>query len=205
MSNARQHLVVLDVEGVLTPEIWVALADHFDIEALRRTTQHEPNYQKLMDGRIAALNEHNVCLSDIQGVIAGLEPLAGSKEFLDELRSMVQVVLLSDTFEQYIAPMMAMLGQPTILCHRLDVVDDCVVRFEPRIADPKRCAVEAFQSLNYRVSAAGDSFNDLSMIDKADSGFLFRAPERIRVDRSDLQAFDDYADLLAAFRSVIAD
>lgn len=199
MDQRRQQVVVLDVEGVLTPEIWVAVADATGVEALRRTTQDEPDYQKLMQGRIDALAENGVCLSDIQQVVAGLRPLPGSGDFLDALRARTQVVLLSDTFEQFISPLMAQLSNPTILCHRLDVIDDCIVRFAPRIADQKRRAVEAFHGLNYRVLAAGDSFNDLSMIDEADVGFLFRAPQRIRDQRNDLEAFDSYDDLLGAF------
>lgn len=202
VDSRRQQLVVLDVEGVLTPEIWIAVANETGVEALRRTTKDEPDYDKLMMGRIEALNANGVCLSDIQRIIGGLDPLPGAAEFLDELRARTQVVLLSDTFEQFISPLMAKLGNPTILCHRLDVVDDCVVNFTPRIADQKRCAVEAFHSLNYRVIAAGDSFNDLSMIDAADVGFLFKAPQRIRDDRSDLRAFDTHPELLAAIAEV---
>jgi len=171
---------VLDVEGVLTPEIWIAVAEATGVEELRRTTKDEPDYNKLMAGRIAALDANNVCLSDIQRIIGGLDPLPGAAEFMDELRARTQVVLLSDTFEQFISPLMAKLGHPTILCHRLDVVDDCIVQFEPRIVDQKRRAVEAFRSLNFRVIAAGDSFNDLSMIDAAHVGFLFKAPQKIR-------------------------
>lgn len=198
METRRQQVVVLDVEGVLTPEIWVAVANATGVEALRRTTQDEPDYQKLMNGRIDALGSSGVSLSDIRSVISGLDPLPGAGDFLDQLRSQTQVVLLSDTFDQFISPLMAKLNHPTILCHQLDVVDDLVVGFEPRIADQKRCAVKAFHGLNFRVIAAGDSFNDLSMIDEADVGFLFRAPQRIRDDRSDLAAFDSYDDLLDA-------
>lgn len=202
MDLPRQQLVVLDVEGVLTPEIWIAVAEATGIDELRRTTKDEPDYDKLMAGRIAALGANDVCLSDIQQIIGGLDPLPGASEFLDELRNRTQVVLLSDTFEQFIAPLMAKLRHPTILCHRLDVVDDCVVHYEPRVPDQKRRAVEAFRSLNYRVIAAGDSFNDLSMIDAAHVGFLFKAPQRIRDDRSDLRAFDTHPELLAAIAEV---
>lgn len=198
MDNRRQQVVVLDVEGVLTPEIWIAVAEATGVEALRRTTQDEPDYGKLMAGRIEALNANGVCLSDICQVIAGLDPLPGAHEFLTQLRAQTQVILLSDTFEQFIAPLMAKLDHPTILCHRLEVVDDCIVRFEPRIADQKRHAVQAFHGLNFKVIAAGDSFNDLSMIDEADVGFLFKAPQRIRDLRTDLAAFDTHDELLAA-------
>ena len=193
---------MLDVEGVLTPEIWIAVAEATGVEELRRTTKDEPDYNKLMAGRIAALDANNVCLSDIQTIIGGLDPLPGAAEFMDELRARTQVVLLSDTFEQFISPLMAKLGNPTILCHRLGVVDDCIVQFEPRIADQKRRAVEAFRSLNFRVIAAGDSFNDLSMIDAAHVGFLFKAPQKIRDDRADLRAFDTHPELLAAIAEV---
>lgn len=193
---------MLDVEGVLTPEIWIAVADATGVQELRRTTKDEPDYNKLMAGRIAALGSSGVCLSDIQQIIGGLDPLDGAVEFLDELRARTQVVLLSDTFDQFISPLMAKLGNPTILCHSLDVVDDCIINFEPRIADQKRCAVDAFRSLNFRVIAAGDSFNDLSMIDAAHVGFLFKAPDRIRQERTDLRAFDTYPELLAAIAEV---
>ncbi len=198
MQRQRQKLVVLDVEGVLTPEIWIAVADKTGIEALRRTTKDEPNYQKLMNDRIEALDDAGVTLSDIQAVIAQLQPLDGASEFLDRLRASVQVVLLSDTFEQFISPLMAQLNQPTILCHRLDVTDDRIVSFTPRIENQKRHAVEAFQAMNYFVAAAGDSFNDLAMIDQADAGFLFRSPAAIQESRPDLAAFEDYDDLYRA-------
>lgn len=188
----------------MTPEIWVAVANATGVEALRRTTQDEPDYQKLMDGRIEALNANGVTLTDIQTVVSGLDPLPGSGDFLDQLRAQTQVILLSDTFDQFISPLMAKLNHPTILCHQLDVVDDAIVGFEPRIKDQKRCAVEALHGLNFRVIAAGDSFNDLSMIDTADVGFLFRAPQRIRDDRSDLAAFDSYDDLLQAITAASA-
>lgn len=188
----------------MTPECWIAVADATGIEALRRTTKDEPDYQKLMDGRIEALIEHDVTLTEICTVIATLAPLDGAREFLDTLRSRVQVVLLSDTFDQFAPPLMEQLGQPTILCQSLTVVDDRIVAFEPRIDDPKRCAVNAFRSLNYKVYAAGDSFNDLSMIDAADGGFLFRAPAHIAADRSDLEAFEAYDDLLDGFARMMA-
>ncbi len=191
-------MTVLDVEGVLTPEIWIAVAETTGIDTLRRTTKDEPNYQKLMNERIAALADAQITLSDIQGVIATLTPLDGAKEFLDELRSQMQVVLLSDTFEQFISPLMVQLGQPTILCHRLDVADDRIVSFTPRIENQKLRAVEAFQSMNFFVNAAGDSFNDLAMIDGADAGYLFRSPPAIAASRPDLEAFENYDDLLAA-------
>lgn len=202
---APQFVVVLDVEGVLTPEIWLAVADRFGADELRRTTKDEPDYAKLMQGRIDALQARGLGLSDIQAVIAELEPLDGAKDFLDELRSVTQVVLLSDTFEEFIGPLMAKLGYPTILCHRLQVADDVIVGFVPRVVNQKQAAVRAFQAMNYRVIAAGDSFNDLNMIDAADYGFLFRSPPAIAASRSDLSAFVAYDDLFDALSAAMAD
>ena len=200
---APQFVVVLDVEGVLTPEIWIAVADRFGADELRRTTKDEPDYAKLMQGRIDTLAGLGLGLSDIQGVIAQLEPLDGAKDFLDRLRSVTQVVLLSDTFEEFIGPLMAKLGFPTILCHRLQGVDDRIVGFVPRIENQKMAAVHGFQAMNYRVVAAGDSFNDLNMIDAADAGFLFRSPPAIVAQRSDLAAFETYDELFCALTQVI--
>jgi phosphoserine/homoserine phosphotransferase len=201
----RQSVVTLDVEGVLTPEIWIALATRYDIDELRRTTKDEPDYGKLMQFRIDVLGRHGIALRAIQEVIAELEPLDGARAFLDELRSQTQVVLLSDTFEQFITPLMVKLGSPTVFCHRLDVAESGMIRsFTPRIADQKREAVEAFQRLNFAVIAAGDSFNDLSMIDAADAGFLFRAPPAIAAARHDLAAYEDYDDLLGAIAAARA-
>jgi phosphoserine/homoserine phosphotransferase len=196
-----QCIVVLDVEGVLTPEIWIALADTYAIPELRRTTKDEPDYQLLMQGRIDALAEHGITIEGITKVISTLSPLEGAREFLDELRAESQVILLSDTFEQFIAPLMTQLGNPTILCHSLQIdVAGNIVAFAPRVPDQKRRAVEAFKSMNYTVIAAGDSFNDLSMIDAADHGFLFRAPPAIAAERSDLEALEGYDELLEALR-----
>ncbi|MFV2039344.1 MAG: bifunctional phosphoserine phosphatase/homoserine phosphotransferase ThrH [Acidimicrobiales bacterium] len=204
-ANPRQCLVTLDVEGVLTPEIWVALADAFDIAALRRTTQHESNYRLLMQGRIDTLTQHEITVPQIRAVIAELRPLDGAKGFLDSLRREVQVVLLSDTFEQFIGPLMAQLSYPTILCHRLDISDSRIVGFEPRIEHQKQRAVEGFRAMNFAVVAAGDSYNDLHMLDAADRGLLFAAPESIRRERADLQALDSYAELTAAIRAACAE
>lgn len=194
----RQCLVTLDVEGVLTPEIWLALADEFGLDDLRRTTQDEPDYGLLMQGRIETLAAHDIKIDRIHDVIAGLRPLEGAREFLDFLRREMQVVLLSDTFEQFIGPLMSQLGQPTILCHHLDISDGRIVGFTPRLGNQKRAAVQAFQAMNYGVISAGDSFNDLHMLDAAHVGFLFKAPERIKVARSDLQAFEHYDELVDA-------
>lgn len=201
----RQCLVTLDVEGVLTPEIWIALADEFDIEGLRRTTKDEADYELLMAGRIDALAEHRITIDRIQKVIAELRPLDGAREFLDTLRAEIQVVLLSDTFEEFIGPLMAQFGYPSILCHRLHIDSgNNIVGFTPRVHEQKRRAVEALRAMNYSVIAAGDSFNDLGMIDGADTGFLFKAPPSIQGERPDLQAFDEYEHLLAAIRDARA-
>lgn len=195
-SPPIQCLVTLDVEGVLTPEIWIALAESLGINALRRTTKDEPDYQLLMDGRLRILREHAVGMKQIHNVIASLSPLNGAYDFLQHLQTKFPVILLSDTFEDFIKPLMEKLGHPTILCHKLNISDDGeIMDFHPRVKDQKKHAVEAFRKLNYRVIAAGDSYNDLSMIDAADGGFLFRAPNNVRTERNDLISIDTYDDL----------
>lgn len=176
-SRAPQRVITLDMEGVVTPEIWIAVAETTGVDALRRTTRDEPNYQTLMDYRIAILDEHDITLSQIRSVIAGLTVLDGAREFLDELRSQHQVVLLSDTFEQFSDSFMDQLGQPHLLCHRLVVEDDRIRAFSPRVADPKRRAVEAYQALNFHVTAMGDSHNDLPMLLAADAASFIHPPE----------------------------
>ena len=206
MSSAppEQCLVTLDVEGVLTPEIWIAIADQFGIEGLKRTTKDEPNYQLLMDSRIELIKANNISLQDIQCVIASLSPMDGAADFLNVLRSRVSVVLLSDTFEEFIQPLMDQLGNPLILCHRLIVDPNGVITgFVERIPNQKFHAVRSFQELNYRVLAAGDSYNDLSMIDQADAGLLFRAPDHVRSERSDLICHDEYSELLSSIEAFI--
>lgn len=193
-----QSIVCLDLEGVLVPEIWIAVAERTGIEALRRTTREEPDYDVLMRYRLDLLAEHGLTMSLVQDVIAGLEPLPGAKDFLDTLRSRTQLVILSDTFEQFAAPLMAQLGWPAIWCHRLEVADDRIVGYRLRMADPKRRAVVALQGLNYRVVAAGDSYNDTTMLLAADAGFLFHAPDNVRAEFPQLPAYDAYDDLLAA-------
>ncbi len=185
------------MEGVLTPEIWIAVAEKTGIETLRRTTRDEPDYDKLMRSRLAILDQHGLSLSTIQAVIGTLEPLPGAKEFLDTLRSRVQLLILSDTFEQFAAPFMRQLGMPTLLCHTLLINDDKIVDYQLRIPDQKRAAVLALQQLNYRVIAAGDSFNDTSMLGAADAGFLFHAPDNIKAQFPQFAAVDDYDDLLS--------
>ena len=169
------HIVCLDLEGVLIPEIWVEVAKRTGIEALKRTTRDEPDYDKLMRERLAVLAQHKLRLADIQAVIAAMAPMVGAREFLDGLRSTRQVVILSDTFYEFALPMMAQLGWPTLFCHRLETDKDGFVRaYHLRLPDQKRHAVEAFQKLNFKVIAAGDSFNDVSMLKAAQAGIFFR-------------------------------
>lgn len=199
----KQAIVTLDMEGVLTPEIWIAVADKTGIPELRRTTRDEPDYDKLMQGRLAILDQHGLRLSDIQAVIATLPLLPGAKAFMDQLRSEVQVVILSDTFEQFAAPFMRQLGMPALLCHTLIVENDRITNYKLRIPDQKRKAVAAFKGLNYRVIAAGDSFNDTTMLAEADAGFLFHAPDNVIAQFPQFKAVDDYDELLALIRQAI--
>ena len=192
----RQTIVTLDLEGVLVPEIWIAVSERTGVPELRRTTRDEPDYDVLMKYRIDLLDRHGLTLSLIKDVISGLEPLPGAIQFLDELRQRTQVVLLSDTFEQFAQPLMRQLGMPTILCHRLVVDDDRIVGFRLRMPDPKRAAVDAFHSLNYRVIAAGDSYNDTSMLLAADAGFLFHAPDNVMAQFPQLPALTTFDELL---------
>lgn len=191
------------MEGVLTPEIWIAVAEKTGIPELRRTTRDEPDYDVLMQGRLAILDQHGLKLSDIQQVIATLPLLEGAKAFMDQLRSEVQVVILSDTFEQFAAPFMRQMGMPTLLCHTLIIENDRIVNYKLRTPDQKRKAVAAFKSLNYRVIAAGDSFNDTTMLGEADAGFLFHAPDNIKEQFPQFKAVDEYDDLLALIRQAM--
>ncbi len=202
--SERQWIVTLDLEGVLVPEIWIAVAERTGVEALKRTTRDEPDYDVLMRDRIRLLDEHGLTMSVISEVIAGLSPLDGAADFLARLRSTHQVIILSDTFQQFAGPLMAQLGHPTIMCHRLVVEHDRITDYQLRQQDQKRRAVEAFRSLGFSIIAAGDSYNDLSMLRAADHGLLFRAPERVRIDNSDLSALDDYDDLLSAITGLTA-
>ena len=194
--TAQQSIVTLDLEGVLVPEIWIAVAERTGIEALRRTTRDEPDYDVLMRGRLQLLSDHGLTMSVIADVISGLSPLDGAKAFLDELRSITQVLLLSDTFEQFGQPLMRQLGFPTLICHRLVVEDDRIIDYRLRLPDQKRRAVEALHGLNYRVIAAGDSYNDTAMLAEADAGFLFHAPPSIVAEFPQFSAVDDYDTLL---------
>ena len=188
------------MEGVLTPEIWIAVSEKTGIKELRLTTRDIPDYDVLMKGRLKILAEHKLGLRDIQEVIGTLRPLEGGKEFLDELRSICQVIILSDTFEEFAQPLMRQLGWPTLLCHRLEVVNGQIVDYKLRIAEQKREAVAALKRMRYKVIAAGDSFNDTAMLAEADVGILFRAPEPIKVQFSQFPAVEKYADLLQLIR-----
>jgi len=191
------------MEGVLTPEIWIAVAEKTGIKELRRTTRDEPDYDKLMRSRLAILDQHGLKLSDIQQVIGTLRPLEGGKEFLDELRSLVQVIILSDTFEQFATPLLRQLGWPALLCHRLVVKNDRIVDYKLRVPEQKQRAVAAFKLLNYHVIAAGDSFNDTAMLAEAQVGFLFRAPDNVKKQFPQFKAFEAYADLRAAIKAAM--
>ena len=193
----KQNIVTLDMEGVLTPEVWIAVAERTGIPELRRTTRDEPDYDKLMRSRIDLMDRHGVTLSKIQEVIGGLPLLPGSLDFLNQLRPRTQVIILSDTFEQFAQPFLRQLGWPTLLCHRLIVVDDRITGYQLRMRDQKRQSVAALQALNYKVIAAGDSYNDTSMLAQADHGFLIHAPENVVRQFPQFPAVDNYADLLA--------
>ena len=195
------NLVCLDLEGVLVPEIWVAFAEATGIPELKRTTRDEPDYDKLMAFRLGLLKERGLGLREIQATIAGIDPLPGAKEFLDVLRAMAQVVIISDTFEQFAQPLMEKLGWPTIFCNTLVVAPDGeITGFEMRCPQSKLTTVRALQSCGFDTIAAGDSFNDLAMIQASKAGFLFRSTEAIKSDHPELPAFEDYADLLAAIK-----
>ena len=183
------------MEGVLTPEIWIAVAEKTGIPELRRTTRDEPDYDKLMRGRLKILDQHGLKLTDIQKVIGTLNPLPGAKEFLNQLRAQVQVIILSDTFEQFASPLLRQLGWPALLCHRLLIENDRIVDYQLRIPEQKQRAVAAFKLLNYQVIAAGDSFNDTKMLIEADVGFLFRAPHNVRRQFSQFKAVEEYDEL----------
>jgi len=197
----KQSIVTLDMEGVLTPEIWIAVAEKTGIPELRRTTRDEPDYDKLMRGRLEILDKHGLKLTDIQNVIGALQPLPGAKAFLDELRSFVQVIILSDTFEQFASPLLRQLGWPVLLCHRLIVENDRITGYQLRVAEQKQKAVAAFKLLNYNVVAAGDSFNDTRMLMEADRGILFRAPANVKTQFPQFQAVTEYPELLGLIRA----
>ena len=195
-SPQDQSLITLDLEGVLTPEIWMAVAEATGVDSFLRTTRDEPDYGLLMAGRLAELDKHEIPFSHLTKIVCDLEPLPGAVEFLDSLRAVSPVVILSDTFEELAAPLLAKLGQPLVLCHSMKVVDDRVVAADVRLAHAKQHAVKAFQSLNYTVTAAGDSFNDIEMLATADSGILFRPSELVKSRHPEFPTVTEFDDLL---------
>lgn len=195
------NIVCLDLEGVLVPEIWIAFSKASGIPELKRTTRDEPDYNKLMNWRIGILKEHGLGLKEIQATIATIDPLPGAKEFLDELRRLTQVIIISDTFEQFAGPLMAKLGYPTIFCNSLEVSPSGeITGFRMRIPDSKLATVKALQSIGFDTIASGDSYNDLAMIRASKAGFLFRTTDQIRRDYPDLPAYETFEDLLAAIK-----
>jgi len=197
------YITCLDLEGVLVPEIWIAFSEKTGIPELRRTTRDEPDYDKLMKFRLGILKEHGLGLKEIQETIASLDPLPGAKEFLDELRSRMQVLILSDTFEQFASPLMKKLGMPTILCNTLEVAPDGeITGYKMRCDKSKLTTVRALQSIGYETIASGDSFNDLGMIEASKAGFLFRTTEQLKKDYPQYPAFEEYDELLNAIAEV---
>ena len=200
------YITCLDLEGVLVPEIWIAFSEKTGIPELRRTTRDEPDYDKLMNFRIGILKEHGLGLKEIQDTIATLDPLPGAKEFLDELRSRTQVLILSDTFEQFAAPLMKKLGMPTIMCNTLEVADNGeITGYKMRCDKSKLTTVKALQSIGYETIASGDSFNDLGMIQASKAGFLFRTTEQLKKDYPQYPAFEEYDELLNAITGAMKD
>ena len=200
------YITCLDLEGVLVPEIWIAFADATGIPELRKTTRDEPDYDKLMKYRIAILKEHGLGLKEIQDTIAKIDPLPGAKEFLDELRSCTQAIILSDTFEQFAAPLMKKLGLPTIFCNTLEVAPNGeIIGYKMRCDKSKYTTVKALQSCGFETIASGDSFNDLGMIEASKAGFLFRTTDKIKADYPQYQAFTEYSKLLNAIKKVISE
>ena len=198
------NVVCLDMEGVLVPEIWVAFAEESGIPELKRTTRDEPDYDKLMKWRIAVLKEHGYKLEDVQNVIARLEPLEGAKEFVDKLREITQVIILSDTFTQFAAPLMKKLGWPTIFCNELVVAEDGeILGHKMRCENSKYTTVKALQSMGFDTIASGDSFNDLGMIQASKAGFLFRSTEQIKKDYPQYPAYEEYDDLFEAIKKAL--
>ena len=198
------NIVCLDLEGVLVPEIWIAFAEASGIPELKRTTRDEPDYDKLMKWRLGILKEHGLGLKEIQDTIATIDPMPGAKEFLDELRSLTQVMIVSDTFEQFAAPLMEKLGWPTILCNTLQVAEDGeITGYQMRCENTKLTTVRALQSMGYDTIAAGDSYNDLGMIGGSKAGFLFRSTEAIKADYPQYSAYEEYSDLLEAIRKAL--
>jgi phosphoserine/homoserine phosphotransferase len=197
------YITCLDLEGVLVPEIWIAFAEASGIPELKKTTRDEPDYDKLMTWRLGVLKEHGLGLKEIQDTIAKIDPMPGAKEFLDALRELGQVIIISDTFTQFAAPLMKKLGMPTIFCNTLEVAPDGeITGFKMRCEKSKLTTVKALQSIGFETIASGDSYNDLAMIKASKAGFLFRSTEKIIADNPDLPAYDEFDDLLAAIKAV---
>ncbi len=198
------NIVCLDLEGVLVPEIWIAFSEASGIPELKRTTRDEPDYDKLMKWRLGILKEHGLGLKEIQETIAKIDPLPGAKEFLDELRKITQVIIISDTFTQFATPLMEKLGWPTLFCNTLEVAESGeITGFKMRIENSKLTTVKALQSIGYDTIASGDSFNDLGMIQASKAGFLFRSTEQIKADHPELPAFEEFDDLLNAIKEAL--
>ena len=197
-------IVCLDLEGVLVPEIWIAFAEASGIPELKRTTRDEPDYDKLMKWRIGILKEHGLGLKEIQDTIAKIDPIPGAKEFLDELRSITQVIIISDTFSQFAGPLMKKLGYPTIFCNSLEVAENGeITGFKMRVENSKYTTVKALQSIGFQTIASGDSHNDLGMIQASKAGFLFKSTEQIKKDHPELPAYETYGELMAAIKSAL--
>lgn len=195
------NIVCLDMEGVLVPEIWIAFAEESGIPELKKTTRDEPDYNKLMKYRLDILKEHGLGLPEVQATIAKIDPMPGAKEFLDELRELTQVIILSDTFTQFAGPLMKKLGMPTIFCNTLEVADNGeITGFRMRIDKSKLSTVKALQSIGFETIAAGDSYNDLGMIEASKAGFLFKSTDKIKADYPELPAFEEYGELLEAIK-----
>lgn len=198
------YITCLDLEGVLVPEIWIAFAEASGIPELKRTTRDEPDYDKLMKWRLGILKEHGLGLKDVQETIAKIDPMPGAKEFLDELRSFTQVIIISDTFTQFAAPLMQKLGWPTIFCNSLEVAPDGeITGFKMRIENSKYTTVKALQSIGFQTIASGDSYNDLGMIKASKAGFLFKSTDKIKADNPDLPAYETYDELMAAIKKAM--
>lgn len=198
------NIVCLDLEGVLVPEIWIAFAEETGIPELKRTTRDEPDYDKLMNYRINILKEHGLGLKEIQKTIAKIDPMPGAKEFLDELREITQVIIISDTFTQFAGPLMKKLGYPTIFCNSLEVAEDGeITGFKMRIENSKLTTVKALQSIGYDTIASGDSHNDLGMIKASKAGFLFRSTDEIKKEYPELPAFETYDELMTAIKEAL--
>ena len=200
------YITCLDVEGVLVPEIWVAFAEDSGIPELKKTTRDEPDYDKLMKWRLGVLKEHGLGLKEIQETIEKIQPLPGAKEFLDELRSFSQVILISDTFAEFASPLMEKLGRPTLFCNSLEVAENGeIIGYKMRVEQTKLTTVKALQSIGYDTIASGDSYNDLGMIQASKAGFLFRSTDKIKADYPQISAYETYDELLGAIRKAMAD